>query len=200
MLRSIIASCAAAATLLCAAGAAQSSVLVYTASMSGASESPATPSSAFGFTTVTIDDVLNSMNVEITYSGLTGGPPAAAHIHCCVTPGLNAGVAVGFLGFPTTTSGTYAHTFDLLDSSIYTSAFLANLGGGTVAGAKAALLQGFAAGDAYSNIHNAAYPGGEIRGLLTAAAVPEPQTWALMLAGFALAGAAMRRRRLAVAA
>ena len=29
----------------------------------------------------------------------------------------------------------------------------------------------------------------------TAAAVPEPATWAMMLAGFATAGAALRRRR-----
>lgn len=35
-------------------------------------------------------------------------------------------------------------------------------------------------------------------GIGIAAAVPEPQTWATMLAGFALAGAAMRRRRIAV--
>ncbi len=30
--------------------------------------------------------------------------------------------------------------------------------------------------------------------VLTAAAVPEPATWALMIGGFAFAGAAMRRR------
>jgi CHRD domain-containing protein/PEP-CTERM motif-containing protein len=197
MLRSLIASCAAA-VLLCGAGAAQSSIFVYTASMSGANETPPTVSPAFGFTTVTVDDVLNSLNVDITYSGLVGGPPVAGHIHCCVAPGSNVGVAVGFIGFPTTTSGSYNHTFNLLDSSIYTSSFLTTFGGGTAAGAEAALLQGLAAGNAYSNIHNAVYPGGEIRGLLTAA-VPEPQAWMLMLAGFGLAGAALRRRRTAFA-
>ena len=33
-----------------------------------------------------------------------------------------------------------------------------------------------------------------------AAAVPEPASWAMMIAGFGLTGAALRRRRIAVAA
>lgn len=196
MLRSLIASCAAAA-LLCGATAAQSSILVYTATMSGLNEAPPNGSPATGFTTVTVDSVLNSMNVNITYSGLIGGPPAAAHIHCCVAPGSNVGVAVGFPGFPATTSGTYSNTFNLLDPSIYTNAFLTTFGGGTAAGAEAALLQGFASGTAYSNIHNAVFPGGEIRGFLTA--VPEPGAWALMILGFGAVGATLRRRRFAFA-
>ncbi len=35
--------------------------------------------------------------------------------------------------------------------------------------------------------------------LAPAAAVPEPATWAMMIGGFAFAGAAMRRRRASVA-
>jgi len=193
MLRSLIASCAAAGALLCAAVPAQSAILVYTANMNGATEVPPNPSTAFGFTTVTVDNVLNTMQVDITYSGLTGGPPAAAHIHCCSAPGTNVGVAVGFLNFPVTTSGAFSHLFDLTDSSIYTAGFLNNFGGGTATGAEAALLGGFAAGTAYSNIHNAQFPGGEIRGQLQA--VPEPASWALMIFGFGAVGAVLRSRR-----
>jgi hypothetical protein len=192
MFRSLVASLAGAA-LLSIAGAAQSAIFVFTADMNGATEVPSNLSTAFGFTQVTVDNTANTLQLDITYSGLTGGPPAAAHIHCCSAPGTNVGVAVGFPGFPTTTSGAYSHLFDLLDSSIYTSTFLSGFGGGTAAGAEAALLKGFVDGTAYSNIHNATFPGGEIRGQLHA--IPEPATWTLMILGFGLAGAAMRRRR-----
>jgi hypothetical protein len=196
MFRSLVASLAGAA-LLSIAGAAQSAIFVFTADMNGATEVPSNLSTAFGFTQVTVDNTANTLQLDITYSGLTGGPPAAAHIHCCSAPGTNVGVAVGFPGFPTTTSGAYSHLFNLLDSSIYTSTFLSGFGGGTAAGAEAALLKGFVDGTAYSNIHNATFPGGEIRGQLHA--VPEPATWTLMILGFVLAGAAIRRRRPALA-
>ena len=194
MLRSLIASLAGAA-LLSAAGAAQSAVLIFTADMNGATEVPSNPSTASGFIEVTVN--ADTLQVDLTYTGLTGGPPAAAHIHCCATAGTNVGVAVGFPGFPATTSGAYSHLFNLLDPSIYTGAFL-TFGGGTAAGAEAALVKGFVDGKAYSNIHNATFPGGEIRGQL-AALVPEPATWTLMILGFGLAGAAMRCRRPALA-
>lgn len=42
------------------------------------------------------------------------------------------------------------------------------------------------------NIHNATFPGGEIRGNLVAV-VPEPSTYALMLVGMALVAGAARR-------
>ena len=196
MLRPLIASLASAA-LLSLAGGAQAAILVYTANMNGATEVPPNVSPAFGFTTVTVDNVLNTMQVDITYSGLTGGPPAAAHIHCCSAPGTNIGVAVGFPNFPITTSGAFNQLFNLLDPTIYTAGFLNNFGGGTAAGAEAALLGGFAAGTAYSNIHNAVFPGGEIRGQLQA--VPEPASWALMILGFGAVGATLRRRRAALA-
>ena len=49
------------------------------------------------------------------------------------------------------------------------------------------------ASTAYFNIHTTAFAGGEIRGFL--APIPEPETYALMLAGLAAVGVAARRRR-----
>jgi hypothetical protein len=192
VLRSLIAS-TAAAVLLSFAGPAQSAIFVFTAHMNGATEVPPNPSPAFGFTKVTVDDMADTMQVDVSWNGLTGGPPSAGHIHCCSAPGTNVGVAVPFPGLPATTTGVFHHLFDLTDASIYTLTFLNDFGGGTAAGAQTALVNGFFAGMAYSNLHNATFPGGEIRGQL--AAVPEAGTWGLMILGFGAVGALLRRRR-----
>ena len=65
--------------------------------------------------------------------------------------------------------------------------------GGTAKSAFDALLAGMNAGTAYANIHTSVHPGGEIRGFL--APIPEPETYAMFLAGLALMGAVARRRR-----
>jgi hypothetical protein len=165
----------------------------YSAFMTGTSEVPANGSPATGIALVTITG--NFLTIEVHWTGLIGGVPAAAHIHCCTPPGSNVGVAVGFPGFPATVSGNYSHLFDLTDLSIYTASFVNNFGGGTAAGAEAALIAGLDAGDAYVNIHNATFPSGEIRGLLSPDAVPEPSSF--MLLGSGLAGfAGIIRRKL----
>ena len=151
----------------------------FTANMTGSLEIPPNASSATGFATLTL--VADSLTVDESFTGLIGGVASAAHIHCCVPVGTNTGVAVGFPGFSATTSGTYLHTFDLLDSTIYSPTFLTS-SGGTAAGAEAALIAGLNAGMAYVNIHDATFPGGEIRGNLTAA-IPEPSTAWLAFAG-----------------
>lgn len=196
MLRSLIASCAAAGALLCTAGAAQASLIVYTATLSGAAESPPQASSGIGFASVAIDDVANTMNIQVNFSGLTG-TTTASHIHCCTAaPGAgNAGVATEtptFSLFPLgVQSGTFFESYDLTQASTYNAPFL-TANGGTAAGAQAALLAGLAAQRAYLNIHTTFAPGGEIRGFL---AVPEPGAWALMILGFGAVGATLRRRR-----
>jgi hypothetical protein len=182
--------------LLASASAANAAVIIYNTHLFGSNETPPNASTAVGFSQVIIDDTLNTLTVDETFQGLSL-PAAAAHIHCCVAPGVIGSVAVPFVGFPAATSGIYSHAFDLTLTSTYAGGFLA-AHGGTAASAEAALLAGLASGLAYANIHNANFPVGEIRGQL--AAVPEPAAWALMIVGFGLAGVGLRRgRRPAVA-
>ena len=189
---------------LCAlATQASAAILIYDAEL-GNFESPPTGSPGTGFAQVTIDTAANTMDVMVTFSGLTSGT-TASHIHCCTAlPGTGtAGVATTvptFTGFPLgVMSGTYDHTFDMSLASSYNPVFVTN-NGGTVASAEAALLAGLSAGDAYLNIHTTNFGGGEIRGFLTA--VPEPSTWAMMILGFAGIGfmAYRRSRKTATAA
>jgi hypothetical protein len=144
------------------------SVFVFTATLDAASQNPPTASSGSGSTTVTWNTATNQMTVNVTFTGLTT-PTTAAHIHCCVAPPGNTGVATAvptFQGFPLgVTSGTYSRTFDMTDPTSYNPAFLI-AHGGTTAGAAAALLAGIEAGQAYLNIHTTMFPGGEIRGFL----------------------------------
>ncbi len=165
----------------------------FVTTLSGAGENPANASTATGSAVIVFDDVLLTMNVSTTFAGLTGGAATAAHIHCCAAPPANVGVAVGFTGFPSATSGTYNNVFNLASSG-FNAAFLA-ANGGNAPSAFAALLTGVKAGQSYVNIHNATFPGGEIRGFL--APIPEPETYALMLVGLAAVGVAARRRRTA---
>lgn len=148
-----------------------------------------------GFATVTFDTGLHRLSIATSWSGLSG-TTTVAHIHCCVNAPGTVGVAVTpgtFPGFPVgVTAGAYATTLDLTQSSTYTAGFRNTFGGGTVAGAEAALLQGLWDRRAYLNIHTTAFPGGEIRGFLTP--VPEPASWALLVLGFGVLGGAMRSR------
>ena len=120
----------------------------------------------------------------------------AAHIHAgpLVTPTVNGPVVWGFFGSPfndnapndftmtpftTGAGGTFSGKWDLAEGNA------TNL---------TAQLPNILAGRAYINFHTTQFTGGEIRGNIVA--VPEPETYALMLGGLAIvAGVARRRAR-----
>jgi hypothetical protein len=188
-----------AASMLVATPFAQATIVNYTATLSGSNEAIPTGSLGTGLALVTMDDLLNTMSINLTFSGLSG-TTTASHIHCCTgapssgTAGV-ATIAPFFPGFPIgVTAGSYANTFDLTLASSYNSSFV-TAHGGTLASAEAFLLIGMSSGEAYFNIHTNQFPGGEIRGFLipTQTQVPEPTS--LLLIGIALAGLGLSRRK-----
>jgi hypothetical protein len=172
------------------ATAASAAVDFYTPfGLTGAQEVPSfsTPGAGRGF----IDIDGSTMTISVTWRDMLA-PVTVSHIHCCAAFGANSGVAVDFgsalTGF---TAGTRTLTFDLDAASTYTAGFITG-SGGTVALARTRLLDAFENETAYFNLHSSASPAGEIRGQI--AAVPEPGTWAMLITGFGLVGAAVRRR------
>jgi hypothetical protein len=180
--------------------AAYGDTITYSATLLGASEDPPNASTGTGEATVIINTILQTMEVEVTFSGLLG-TTTASHIHCCTASpdNGNAGVATTtptFAGFPLgVTNGKYDDTLDLTSFSSYNPAFVT--AEGSVATAEASLLAGIAAGDAYLNIHTTVIPGGEIRGFLepasNPASVPEPAT--ILMTGAWMAGINILRRK-----
>ncbi|SFD99036.1 CHRD domain-containing protein [Nitrosomonas sp. Nm166] len=167
----------------------------YTTSLLGSSEVPPVSTPATGTVLVTVNSDLLTMRVEAGFSDLLGSV-TAAHIHCCVGPGSTIGVATqlpSFVDFPIgVTAGSYDHIFDMSLASSYNPDFITTAGG-TVSSAFSTLLSGLDAEMAYFNVHTDLFPGGEIRGQL--ALVPEPESYALLLAGLGVLTIFARRAK-----
>lgn len=134
---------------------------IYDGTMSGDVISPPVSTTATGTIDVSLYDHL--LELDLTFSGLssiaTGG-----HVHCCADVPTSAGVAILLPSFPTgVTSAVYGIVLELDSTATYQTTFLNNFGGGTAAGAEAALLDGIRRQRAYFCVHSVNYPGSELR-------------------------------------
>jgi hypothetical protein len=153
--------------------------ITYSATLSGLNESTTNVSAATGFETLSLmGDVLT---INATFSGLAG-PATGAHIHCCAPIGTDAKVAVVYSLFPKSTSGTFSQMIDLS-----TFAFSNGLNETT-------FLAGLNSGQAYANIHDDQFKGGEIEGQFAPTPTPEPSSLLLVATGLVGAFGAARRK------
>ncbi len=198
---------------LAAAGAAHADIQLAATLSNGAESVPVNPTlsngttprpASFGTATFLIDDAMTFMTFTATIFNIdfTGTQTAdtfdnlvAAHIHASptVTPTTNGGVVWGFFGAPLN---------DVAPNDVVFTPFTTGVGG-TISG-KWDLLEGNAGttltaqlpniltGHSYINFHTTQFGGGEIRGNIVA--VPEPETYSLMLAGLGAVFLARRRK------
>ena len=171
------------AGILLGAQAADASI-VFQTPLSGANQVPPVSTAASGFATVTLESDNTTLDVAINWTGMSS-LGEFGHIHCCTAPGTNTGVALDFGALPNATAAVFTNSYNLA-----TFAF----GNGQT---EASFIAGLVAGRAYVNIHDTAFPNGEIRGQLQQAQVqpvPEPGT-AWLLSGAALGAMTLSRRR-----
>ena len=188
-------SLAFALTAIGIATAAQAQIKVF----QGTFAPEAVGATGSGTLSMQYDAGLHTLNIAATFAGLSG-TTVTAHIHCCTAlPNTGtAGVALAqgnvLPGFPIgVSSGSYTRLIDLTQTNQYNGTFFSS-SGETAAAAEARLISNLASGNAYFNIHTTPrFIGGEIRAFVTA--VPEPQTYALMLAGLGVMGWAAKRRK-----
>ena len=149
------------------------------ADLNGAQEVPANASAAFGSAALTYTTSGDSLAYSVSFGDLLGFA-SVAHIHFG-DPGLTGPVILPLAnpGPPSATSGTFLGTLtsaDLIPSPA--SGIL------TFADAIAAIR----GGHTYVDIHETAFPGGEIRGQFRVRSIPEPAS--LLLMGVGIAGIA----------
>ncbi|WP_310385547.1 CHRD domain-containing protein [Roseateles sp.] len=194
--RSILKPLMALAALSALPLAAQATVYQFNATLNAAQEVIASGSTATGVGTLSYDDMGTMSLADDKYDfsmavfGLSGGLMAgtaasAFHIHGPAAAGVNGPVRVSLDAAP---FASFNSGSTLLVGGIGVAPPL-TFGAGSM---KDALLNGLA----YLNVHTVADPMGAVRGqLLLVSVVPEPSTYALLLAGLGAVGFIARRRR-----
>ena len=81
------------AALMLQSLAAHAIPMTFGANLTGAAEIPPVASPGFGQATVVLDPTANTLQVHITFGGLTSGT-TASHIHCCVPSGAPGNLLV----------------------------------------------------------------------------------------------------------
>ena len=138
---------------------------LFVTDLTGAQTGSTSPAKGSG--TLSFDDVTNQLDWNINFAGLTG-TQTAAHFHGPAGLGENAGVQITLpLGSPLV---GFAVLSDTQETQLLSELW-------------------------YLNIHSSLFPAGEIRGQLLLAPVPEPEAYAMMLAGLGLIGTAVARRK-----
>jgi hypothetical protein len=174
--------------------AAQATVYQFNATLNAAQEVSASASTATGVATLSYDDMGtvsladDSYNFTMSVFGLSGGaiPGTAAsayHIHGPAAAGVNGPVRVSLDAAPFVSLNA-GSTLLVGGNGVAPSSFGAM-------SMKDALMGSLA----YVNVHTAANQAGAVRGqLLLVSVVPEPSSYALLLAGLGVVGFVARRR------
>jgi hypothetical protein len=133
----------------------------------------------------------NLGNFSYTASHCIAGPPPGPYYDGLFTWDFGAD----------TLTGTYTGTLAALGPGLFgvTESILFSGGTGRFAGASGnALFTGEVSFGQFNGLP-ASFGSGSFDGSLTAPGIPEPASWAMMIAGFGIAGAVQRRRRAALA-
>jgi hypothetical protein len=193
-----------ALTVLLAAPTAHADNWLFTAVLAGANEVPPHQVPANGLALLNYDDHGTAGLGDDTYDFTLAvfqlsGAPTAYHIHGAATLAETAPVRVGLDAAPFVSS-VMGNMLMVSGNDIAAPTIPETAATATNAGHPAmSFLDLLNGGLAYVNVHTAAFPPGELRGQLMAVnpttPIPEPATYALLLAGLAgVAGWARRRK------
>lgn len=190
--------------LLAAPTASHAVIYTFNASLSGANEvAPVVGGPGSGTAILNYDDKNSLSLADDTYNfsmsvfGLTGGTVAGTaasvfHIHGPASTTQNSGVMVSLDNPALFTFLNSGSTLLVGGSNVVAPTGLFN--GPTVS--NMSFLTALRSSLTYVNVHTALNPSGAVRGqLIEVTAIPEPSTYAMLLAGLGVLGLVARRRR-----
>lgn len=131
--------------------------------LNGYEENPDISTVATGSFEARLSDDGTTLDYELRYSALEGGPASQAHVHFGKRA-VNGGVSFFLCGGstkPPCPPGTATEA--VVTGTVTAADVIGPAAQGIPPGALAEILAAMRAGHAYVNVHNATFPGGEIR-------------------------------------